>query len=64
MPEPTILMRGRTLVAVTDVSNTDYTTDAQFYAYMQLRIHTPAKVVLFDTRHELEQTMRKKGVMV
>lgn len=63
MPEPTIIMRGRTLVAVTDVDTTDYTTDAQFYAYMQLRTRTPTKVVLFDTRHQLEEVMRAKGVM-
>lgn len=63
MSEPTIIMRGRTLVAVTDVDGVDYTTDAQFYAYMQLRTHTPSKVVLSDTRYELEAMMRAKGVM-
>ena len=52
----TAMYNGRTLEYITD-GHVDYVTDKHFYEYMLDRPRTPEKVVLFDTKRAMLQTL-------
>jgi len=52
----TAMYNGRTLEYMTD-GHTDFVTDKHFYEYMLDRPTPPEKVVLFDTKQEMLQTL-------
>jgi len=52
----TAMYSGKTLEYITD-GHVDYVTDKHFYEYMLDRPRTPEKVVLFDTRKQMLQTL-------